>query len=326
MNTPILFLLFNRPDKAKIVFERIKEAQPNKLFIAADGPRSGKEGEANLCEKTRKVVLDAIDWPCEVHTLLRNKNLGCKLAVSSAIDWFFKHVEEGIILEDDCLPDPSFFQFCSTLLERYRDDEKVMMISGCNLHSEKNPESSYYFSRYGHIWGWATWRKAWQHYDITMKNWSEYKASGRMEAFLSKSALKKRTAIFNGCLSENISTWDMQWTFTRWNQNGISVVPSTNLILNIGSVGIHMKPYDPCLSVQLTSLPFPLSHPENKNINTESDHRHEQSIGRNPFQVLALIFKYLIRCCRQKKNILQEIRLIALCLYEEVKSRIKYFL
>jgi len=168
---PILFLLFNRPYLTQRVFACIREARPARLFVAADGPRPDRVGERQLCAEARKVV-DQVDWPCELLTLFRDENLGCGKAVSSAIDWFFEHVEEGIILEDDCLPHPSFFRFCEKLLEKYRDDERVMQIGGCNFQDGiKRGPASYYFSIYNHIWGWASWSRAWKYYDVGITSW-----------------------------------------------------------------------------------------------------------------------------------------------------------
>ncbi len=168
LGTPVLFLIFNRPDTTTRVFEAIREARPSRLYVAADGPRADKEGEAQRCLETRKIT-EAVDWPCEVRRLYREENLGCKLAVSSAITWFFTHEEEGIILEDDCLPDQSFFPFCAAMLERYRDDGRIMMVLGTSLLPPGGgPDADYLFTQYFLIWGWATWRRAWEKYDIEM--------------------------------------------------------------------------------------------------------------------------------------------------------------
>ncbi len=168
MRSPVLFLVFNRPDSTRKVFDAIRSARPPKLYITADGPRPDRPAEAKLCSEVRAIA-SAVDWPCEVKTLFRESNLGCKAGVSSGITWFFSHEDEGIILEDDVLPVPTFFNFCDEMLERYRDDARVSMISGCNLISNHfSPKQSYFFSRYNLIWGWATWRRAWQHYDVAM--------------------------------------------------------------------------------------------------------------------------------------------------------------
>ena len=176
LKTPILFLIFNRLDTTRRVFEEIRKQKPRQLFVASDGPRVNKDGEREIVEKTRKLVLDNIDWECEVKTLFRGENLGCKIAVSSAIDWFFENIEEGIILEDDCLPAQSFFGYCEELLEKFREDGRISVISGDNFQfGWRNTSDSYYFSKNCHIWGWATWRRAWERYDVEMKTYPNFK-------------------------------------------------------------------------------------------------------------------------------------------------------
>src|SRR5258708_3549575 len=183
-NTPILFLIFNRPFPTRRVFAEIRKARPAKLFVAADGPRPDKPEDLETCRETREIIKD-IDWPCEVQTLFRDKNLGCGVAVSGAITWFFQNVEQGIILEDDCLPDPSFFPFCTELLERYKDDERILLISG-NFLQQKNKKfmvkASYYGTLIPHLWGWASWRRAWAKYDFNLTKWPEVKATKSLAA------------------------------------------------------------------------------------------------------------------------------------------------
>jgi len=235
METAVLFIIFNRPDTTQLVFEEIRKAKPAKLFIAADGPRLNREGDVQKCSKTRKIV-EQVDWPCEVKTLFQPENLGCKRAVSSAIDWFFEHVEEGIILEDDCLPHPSFFSFCETLLEKYRTDERVMMISGDNFQNGvERGDGSYYFSRLSHIWGWATWKRAWQFYDVTMLSFPAFKQQNRIaDIFENKDIQNYWINIFDKVYEDQIDTWDYQWTYAVMCQNGLSIMPNKNLISNIG--------------------------------------------------------------------------------------------
>ena len=166
-DVPILFLVYNRPDTTATVFEEIRKQKPKQLFVAADGPRTDMPGDAEKCKNTRELVMNGIDWECETKTLFRDNNLGCGLAVSNAITWFFKNVEEGIILEDGTLPDQSFFTYCKVLLEKYRYDDKLKMISGNNFQQGKwRGDGSYYFSAYSHIWGWASWRRTWKEYDL----------------------------------------------------------------------------------------------------------------------------------------------------------------
>lgn len=176
MRSAVLFLVFNRPDTTRKVFEAIRAAKPQRLYVAADGPRMGSACEAGCCAEVRRIVTD-VDWLCDVKFLFREQNLGCKMGPYSGISWFFEHEEEGIIIEDDILPLPSFFPYCDELLERYRDDERVGLISGSNIiYKHYRIQDSYFFSQYSLIWGWASWRRAWQTYDIHMHQWPSLKA------------------------------------------------------------------------------------------------------------------------------------------------------
>ncbi|MEM6804755.1 MAG: hypothetical protein AAF696_25380, partial [Bacteroidota bacterium] len=183
---PVLFLVFNRPDVTKRVFDAIKAAKPKRLYVAADGPRSHKAGEAQKVEEVRRIT-SQIDWDCELFSLFRDENLGCKLAVSSAINWFFEQEEAGIILEDDCLPDPSFFDFCAEMLEHYKDENRVMKITGSNFIGQhfKQNQYSYFFSHYTHVWGWASWRRAWKHFTLEMTDYEELKDNGMLASSFS---------------------------------------------------------------------------------------------------------------------------------------------
>lgn len=233
LNTPVLLLIFRRPDVTARVFEQIRKARPPRLYIAADGPRAGRSKERALSEATRSLVIDGIDWNCEVKTLFREENLGVRVAVSSAITWFFEQEEQGIIIEDDCLADPSFFAYCETLLDRYRDDERIMHIGGTCCLPDVDLEASYFFSRFPHIWGWATWRDAWAHYSSTSSDFElEFEAirpsfsSPREEAYW----FDTYSRYFNG----EFNTWDYGWTFSVWRQQGLAVHPAVNLVRNIG--------------------------------------------------------------------------------------------
>ncbi|MGQ4647513.1 glycosyltransferase family 2 protein [Lyngbya aestuarii] len=235
MKTPVAFLIFNRPDTTEKVFELIRQAQPTKLLVVADGPRTHLPGEVEKCAATRKII-DRVDWDCEVLTNFSEKNLGCKRRVSTGLDWVFSEVEEAIILEDDCLPAPSFFSFCEALLEKYRHDDRIMMIGGSNFQSGQSRTSySYFFSKHMFIWGWATWRRAWQYYDVEMKTWPEYKEldliDSYCEDFLDKKYWVNR---FDCTFDGSINSWDYQWIYACWCQNGLSIVPNSNLISNIG--------------------------------------------------------------------------------------------
>lgn len=235
LSTPVLFVVFNRPDTTFRVFEEIRKARPKELFISADGPRASRPDDVVKCESVRSIV-DRVDWECNVHTLFREKNLGCKMAVSSGITWFFENVEEGIIIEDDCLPDQGFFSFCTQLLERYRSDDEIMHIGGDNFISHLySTGSSYYFSRHNHIWGWATWRRAWQKYDVHMKHFPEFYRQNEIDRTFGSDLAKYYWLYkFYGVYSGKIDTWDYQWVYTILQQKGKAIVPAANLVSNIG--------------------------------------------------------------------------------------------
>jgi hypothetical protein len=230
-----LFLIFNRPDVTATVFEQIKRVKPARLYVAADGPRKQKESEQLLCEETRAII-DAIDWDCELKTLYRDENLGCKQAVSSAITWFFDNEEEGIILEDDCLPAISFFWFCDTLLQYYRDDNRVRHIAGCNFQEgQKWGEASYYFSNLSHVWGWASWRRVWKDYDVELSRYRADEAKKYLEQTFSDAyVIESWLNIFNDLKADKIDTWDYQLAFTNFFNNGLSIIPNVNLVSNLG--------------------------------------------------------------------------------------------
>jgi hypothetical protein len=242
MNISILFLIFNRPDTTQKVFEVIREAKPKQLFVSADGPRVGKEGEKGRCEETRNIIKQ-VDWDCEVKTLFRDENLGCGKAVSGAITWFFENVEEGIILEDDCLPNLSFFKYCEELLEKYRFEDRIFMISGDNFLPESlRLKESYYFTNFPHIWGWASWRRAWSKYSFKMEGFLDFVKDEKIKNVLNKKENQNYfLERFNEVYKGNIDTWDYQWVYSIWKNNGISIAPSVNLISNIGfgNMGTH---------------------------------------------------------------------------------------
>lgn len=231
----VLFLIFNRPDVTAKVFEQIQKVKPPRMYIAADGPRNEKENEETLCQETRSVI-DRIDWDCQVKTLFRNENLGCKYAVSSGIDWFFENEEEGIILEDDCLPSADFFVFCDEMLEKYRFDTRIRHIGGSNLQSgNKWGDATYYYSNLTHVWGWASWRRAWNDYDVELTKYKNIDANYYFKNIFNDDILVESwVAIFNKLVKNGIDTWDYQWTITNFFNNGLSIIPNVNLISNIG--------------------------------------------------------------------------------------------
>jgi hypothetical protein len=232
-NTPVVFLIFRRPDLTAQVFEAIRQAQPKMLLVVADGPRN--EAEATLCQQARAVT-EQVDWDCEVLRDYSEVNLGCRDRVASGITWAFEQVEEAIILEDDCLPSPSFFLFCQELLEKYRYDTRIMHIAGANFVSDSFAISdSYYFSQYASIWGWATWSRAWKYYNSTIENWLTQRDSGILDNIYSHaSEVQDREKIIGDVCAGKIDSWAYQWDLACRLQHSLSVIPAKNLISNIG--------------------------------------------------------------------------------------------
>ena len=231
---PILFLIFRRPDVTVRVFEEIRKQQPRQLFIAADGGRTPEEHER--CELTRQSVLDMIDWECDVKTLFRSENLGCRKAVSFAITWFFEHVEMGIILEEDCLPHPSFFPYCEELLKRYKDDTRIMCISGDNFQNgQERGNADYYFSNIMHCWGWASWRRAWKLNDAKMDNYQYFKNENIISNIYSDTNIQAwLISTLDSVYEQRLSSWAFIWFYSILCNNGLNILPNKNLVSNIG--------------------------------------------------------------------------------------------
>lgn len=239
--TPILLLIFNRPETTLQVLDRIRVVKPCSLYVAADGPRPGKEGEAELCNQTRQLVKNGIDWDCELKFLFRDENLGCGLAPSSAITWFFDHEEAGIILEDDCLPSPSFFTYAAYCLEKYQHNPKIMHIGGNNFLDNSWGEHTYFYSAYNHVWGWATWRRAWQLYNFDLLAFDKAKLYRSMNAYFPKEISKSWVSFYKSLTEKHkedperrCDFWDYQWSFCIWLNQGLCVYPNVNLVSNIG--------------------------------------------------------------------------------------------
>ena len=253
--SPVLFIIFNRPELTERVFAAIKQAAPSRLYIAADGPRPDKAGAAALTEQTRKIASN-VDWECEVKTLFRDSNWGCKEAVSSAITWFFEEEEEGIILEDDCLPANDFFRFCDTMLKRYRHDTRIRHIGGCNLQQGKKwGADSYYFSHMTHVWGWAGWRRVWKDYDKEVSQYELTDVRAQLEnIFDDNFVVDSWEEVFGWVKAGKIDTWDYQLVFLNFFNNGLSIMPNYNLITNIGFGVSSTHTHDP--ASQYANIPL----------------------------------------------------------------------
>jgi hypothetical protein len=265
LNTAVAFIIFNRPDTTARVFEEIAKAKPPKLLVIGDGARASRGGEAARVDACRAII-EGVDWPCEVLTNYSAINLGCKVRVSSGLNWVFEQVEEAIILEDDCLPHPTFFRFCDEMLARYRNDKRIGMISGDNFQFGRNRnEDSYYFSKYVHIWGWASWRDRWEDtYDVELKKWPLIR-DGKWLINILGNAKEVRywSHIFEKTFQGKVDTWDYQWAFANWIEGRINVMPNVNLISNIGfgKSATHTKALGPLANMPNAPMVFPITHP-----------------------------------------------------------------
>jgi len=254
---PVVFLIFNRPDLTERVFAEIRRARPTSLLVVADGPRGDRPTDIQKCADARSIV-ETVDWPCEVLTDYSNVNLGCRRRIATGIDWAFEHVQEAIVLEDDCLPHPSFFRYCAELLHNYRDDTRVMSISGDNWQQGQARGSwSYYFSKYATCWGWATWRRAWKHFDVSMSLWPIVRDSGALRHVCPDLVEHDYWHhIFEETHGGRMDSWAYAWVFAGFVQNGLSTHPNKNLISNIGfrADGTHLLAPSPLASLPVFDI------------------------------------------------------------------------
>lgn len=277
LTTPVVLMVFNRPEATARIFEAIRQAKPPQLLIVADGPRKARPDDPHRCAEVRRIVAQ-VDWPCRVLTNFSEENLGCRRRVSSGLDWVFEQVERAIILEDDCLPDSTFFRFCQEMLDRYRDDPRVGMISGDNFQGEKGGgRASYYFSRYFHVWGWATWRDRWQgSYDVDMAKWPSVKGEGWLKGIVEGGAERAEwKKNFEKTWRGQIDTWDFQWVFANWVEKRLCLLPAVNLVSNIGFDldATHTKSAGSLADLKRHALSFPLVHPDRVERDAAADAR-----------------------------------------------------
>jgi hypothetical protein len=264
--TPIVLIIFNRPDCTSKVFSLIRALQPRELLIIADGPREHRPSDVSKCHETRKVVAK-VDWECDVRTNFADENLGCRRRVSSGLDWVFDRVSRAIILEDDCVVEPSFFRFAQELLARYEDDSRVMSIAAMNAQDGvSRTDRSYYFSRYTNCWGWATWRRAWRFFDHEMSHWPHMRDDKSLRSILGgPTEIEPWRRHFDLTYEGKLDSWAFIWQFSIWAQNGLSIIPDRNLVSNIGfgEDATHTtSSVSPNANMSMTPIEFPLSHPE----------------------------------------------------------------
>ena len=296
LTSPVLFLIFNRPETTQQVFSAIRKAKPPRLYVAADGPRSDYPNEDEKCEHSRKIATN-VDWDCEVKTLFRDQNLGCRLAVGQAIYWFFEQEPEGIILEDDCLPSQSFFWFCQEMLEYFRNDKAVGVICGFYSNElEYKPSTSFFFSRYLRVWGWAGWRRSNEGYDSNINLLIEKQNTWKKDIFSRTDIFLKRywQDMFEEVGSGKIDTWDIQLQYLLWQKKQQVIVSSKNLVQNIGwAQGAHPLTKDHNHELATSEINFPLTTPDM----TERDTRADQVIEKISYQIT--IFSFLKKLLRK---------------------------
>jgi hypothetical protein len=301
MKTPVTFIIFKRPDTTEKVFEVIRHIKPSKLFVIADGPRADYDGEAEKCESARAII-ERVDWDCEVVKNYSDVNLGCAKRVSSGLDWVFSNVEETIILEDDCIPHPTFFQFCEELLKKYRYDTRIASITAQNAQmGRKRTNYSYYFSAYSHCWGWASWRRAWQSYDLNIKLWKEVQESNILNNILmDERAVSYWSRVFQSVYDNPAGiTWDYQWTFACWMQGALSIIPHVNLVSNVG-LGADSTNFTSGQEFSFMNMPteamgFPLLHPPFMVRNLEADKFIQKTVyGESTLQMVKQELKKVI--------------------------------
>jgi len=320
LDTPILLMIFNRPKYALQVLESIRTAKPKQLFIASDGPRKNKVEEKAIVEKLRKDILTAIDWDCEVKTLFRDKNLGCCKAVAGAITWFFESVEHGIILEDDCVPNKSFYPFCEQMLNKYKNDTRISMITGTNyLFNKIITEEDYFFSKYYSIWGWATWKRAWNNYDLKIKNWEKYKNNKEITfLFENKAIASNFSHMFD--LVSNTDTWDFSWVYTCIFQNTLSITPIKNLVKNIGEEGAHASKNDRSTFTQMPTEEINvknIKHPKDIFPSAYLNNIQFKTIGFTKFRKTSILFE--LKYYLQLRFILKPIEKFIKKLFKRIK-------
>lgn len=302
----VLFLTFNRPDLFRRVLDAVSQAGPRQIFVSIDGPRTNRPDDAALCCEVRRTA-EKIGWATQVHLKVEHKNMGCGSAVSSAIQWALTQVPEIIVIEDDCLPDPSFLMLCDELLERYRDDERVMQIAGTNWGAavDRYAGYSYAFTSFAPIWGWATWRRAWDFYDFRLDSWPRIKASGLADGMSLSPRFRRILERDWETVRAGGGTWDHQWQYAVLRHHGLSVSPEKNLVSNIGfrEDGTQIKGADRLFSnLPMERITFPLRHPREvaRNASVESvfEHIYWQKLGWP-----GRLYRLLVRSDRLRKII-----------------------
>jgi hypothetical protein len=297
-DTPILLVVYKRPDTTRKVFEVLTRLKPSRLYVAADGFNKNNLYEKERCEETIKIV-SKVNWKCQIKTDFSQTNLGLRRRMVSAINWFFSNEDKGIILEDDCVAHPTFFKFCEELLDKYKDDERVMAVSGNNFQfNKKRTNYSYYFSRFPHCWGWASWRRAWEYYDDDMELWQEIKKGDWLKDILGNKLSELYWRRIYDLVNEGkINSWAYRWQYSCWLQNGLTILPNINLVSNIGfgKNSTHTKIKDRTTNIPSYPMQFPLKHPPYMVRDSRADFLSERDNVLKPTVIGGLIYRSILR-------------------------------
>lgn len=297
MKTPVVIFIYKRSDNLKKIISVLRKIHPTSLYIVSDGSKYIEEKVK--VDQTIRIIESLINWECEINKNYSNINLGLKERFRSGIDWVFEHTDSAIFIEDDCIPDPTFFQFCDELLEKYKDDERIFSISGNNfLFGKARSKESYYFSRYPHVWGWATWKRVWDKYDSNISDWPELRQVGLLNKVFPNNFFIRKfwTYIFDRLYAGKINTWDYQLTYLSFKNNGLNIIPSVNLVTNVGygKDSTNIKSKNQTIGVPTHSMEFPLIHPKNIIASMSNDHHIDNLVYLNLVGKISLFIKSVL--------------------------------
>lgn len=261
---PVLLLAHRRPELTALVLQRVRAARPTRLLVSIDGPRPGHSLDRDAIAEVQGLA-KAVDWPCEVSVRVGDTNLGCRWGPSAGLDWAFECVDRAIVLEDDCVADPTFFRYCAELLDRYAGDDRVMGIGG---YRNEGPDladgPSYGFSRYTATWGWATWANRWHDVDVAMSDWEQLRDTSWLSHQLTDPVVEAHWRRTFDAMTAGLDAWDYALQFALWRSGRFWVRPMTNLIQNVGfgADATHTVQDDNAASRPAASMGFPMCHPE----------------------------------------------------------------
>lgn len=293
---PVAIFIYKRQDNLNRLISVLRIVKPTKLYLVGDGPKDS--GEEKVVTETRALLESLIDWPCQIFKNYSNINLGLKERFKTGIDWVFSKEDKAIFIEDDCIPDPSFFKFCDQLLEKYQDDERIFSISGNNfLFGTDKSKDSYYFSKYPHIWGWATWKRSWDKYDSEIEDWQNRRDTSWIREVTGGFIISKFWKyIFNRLSTGKINTWDYQLTYASFKSRGLNIIPSVNLVTNegYGADSTNIKSANKTIGVPTVPMQFPLAHPTEQKINDTNDRQIENLVYLHPLGKVSLVIKSIL--------------------------------